>query len=78
MTETTIRRARVNRKSADGWSGDGLKTVARYLPDNYKVVGNDDEWIYIEGEDFAGWTLEDYVIPRLASGLIWAEEETDD
>lgn len=28
----------------------------------------------VEGEDFAGWTLHGYVIPRYASGLIWAEE----
>lgn len=28
----------------------------------------------IEGSDSAGWTLDDYVIPRYASGLIQAEE----
>lgn len=28
----------------------------------------------IAGEDSHGWTLDDYVIPRYASGLIWAEE----
>jgi hypothetical protein len=28
----------------------------------------------IEGEDVAGWSLDKYVIPRYASGLIWAEE----
>jgi hypothetical protein len=28
----------------------------------------------IEGEDNAGWTLDGYVIPRLASGLIFAKE----
>ena len=27
----------------------------------------------VVGIDVAGWTLEDYVIPRLASGMIWAE-----
>lgn len=48
--------------------------VAQYLPDNYKV-----QWdfkaaeLLIMGTDNAGWTLEDYVIPRLASGLIFAE-----
>jgi len=49
---------------------DSLEQVQRYMPDNYtaRVV------IIIEGEDDHGWTLDDYVIPRLASGLIWAEE----
>lgn len=28
----------------------------------------------IAGEDHAGWTFEDYVRPRLASGLIYATE----
>lgn len=28
----------------------------------------------IQGEDREGWTLDDYVIPRYASGLIQAEE----
>lgn len=45
-------------------------TVARYLPENYKVVGDTgapDCFTIIEGEDHAGWTLDDYVIPRLAS-----------
>jgi hypothetical protein len=30
--------------------------------------------IDITGTDQAGWTLDDYVIPRLASGLIVAKE----
>jgi hypothetical protein len=28
----------------------------------------------IAGRDVAGWTLDDYVIPRLASGMYYAEE----
>jgi len=51
--------------------------VEAYLPDNYKVVFGvvlGEEGVIIEGEDIAGWTLEDYVIPRLASGLLWARE----
>lgn len=31
-------------------------------------------WAVIEGEDSAGWTLHDYVIPRLASGSYPAVE----
>jgi len=62
---------------------DTADTVARYLPGNYKVVGtvNDtDEFPFdgpcavVQGEDNAGWTLDTYVIPRLASGLITARE----
>jgi hypothetical protein len=45
-----------------------------YLPHNYQVTGEDDEFVYFAGHDNAGWTLEDYVIPRLHSGLYWAEE----
>jgi hypothetical protein len=54
--------------------------VAAYLPGNYRVVGrtairaSDEVQILIAGRDVAGWTLDDYVIPRLASGLIFAEE----
>ena len=48
--------------------------VAAYLPNGYAVLGEtmDDRTrpIYvIGGYDNAGWTLTDYVIPRLASGL---------
>jgi hypothetical protein len=52
------------------------ETAAAYLPRNYQVTGEDDEFVYFQGHDNAGWTLEDYVLPRLASGLIWAEEVT--
>ncbi len=56
--------------------------VKAYLPANYQVVrimldlpdGEVMERLLIVGTDVAGWTLEDYVIPRLASGLIFAEE----
>jgi hypothetical protein len=33
--------------------------------------------ILIVGHDVAGWTMDDYVLPRLASGLIFATEITD-
>lgn len=48
--------------------------LERYLPSNYRVLRASPDGIYIGGEDVAGWTLEDYVIPRLASGLIYAAE----
>ena len=50
--------------------------IARYLPSNYRLVWIEAEGWVIEGEDNAGWTLDGYVIPRLASGLIFAEEVT--
>lgn len=59
--------------------------VEAYLPDNYHVLAEVKAWWYdhnsspidvfvIQGEDAAGWTLDGYVIPRYASGLIQAEE----
>ena len=48
--------------------------IAPYLPTNYKVVGSDGERTVIAGVDNAGWTLDDYVLPRLASGLYFGHE----
>ena len=59
--------------------GDALAAVvAAYLPRAYGVehvaaTGS----IVITGRDVAGWTLDEYVIPRLASGCIWATEVDD-
>lgn len=59
------------------------KTIEAYLPANYRVIGEVDSplgeplpghYVVIQGEDNAGWTLDDYVIPRLASGLYFALE----
>ena len=52
-----------------------FEVVKRYLPSNYAcfIWGND---LQIVGEDVAGWTLDGYVIPRLASGLYYAKETT--
>lgn len=50
--------------------------IAAYLPSNYTVLARgaeDPEFgglvTIIEGTDHAGWTLSEYVLPRLASGL---------
>lgn len=43
--------------------------VARYLPTNYVAVNDGDGHTLIIGSDSGGWTLDGYVIPRLASGL---------
>jgi len=59
-----------------------LSQIRNYLPSNYEAfyepcVGESVvPYIVIEGYDRAGWTLDDYVIPRLASGLIVAKETT--
>jgi hypothetical protein len=63
--------------------GNGADRVAAYLPRNYRVIhdtllidpdGSSRNVVVIEGQDDAGWTLDGYVIPRLASGLISATE----
>jgi hypothetical protein len=52
--------------------------VEPYLPANYSIVGpviNEGvTGTVIAGFDNAGWTLEDYVLPRAASGLIFGKE----
>lgn len=57
---------------------DRLREVSAYLPANYTArlaEGNSlPVVVLIEGIDDHGWTLDDYVIPRLASGLITARE----
>ena len=57
--------------------------VARFLPDNYRVVGLVPggtlvpEGTLIAGQDEAGWTLDGYVLPRLASGLLFGSEVSE-
>lgn len=56
---------------------DHCDTIANYLPSGYKVMAiviSDPNYILVAGEDYAGWTMDDYVIPRLQSGLIFAQE----
>lgn len=61
--------------------------AAAYLPGNYRIIHEyiepreidrhariPEPTFVIEGRDDHGWTMDDYVIPRYASGLIWAEE----
>ena len=50
-----------------------LPAVRRYLPSNFEA-DSDGGSIFIHGVDSAGWTLDGYVIPRLASGLWFAKE----
>ena len=53
---------------------DTVETVARYLPSNYAITGVEGDQVTIAGEDFAGWTMDGYVLPRLRSGMIPVKE----
>ena len=55
----------------EGWTTADLKKVKAYLPSNYDAyVDEETDRVVIYGNDRAGWTWEDYVLPRLGSGLI--------
>jgi len=75
MPEVPTRYARVGRSRS---GRPDASEVAAYLPGNYRVVHADSDSIMIAGVDNSGWTLDGYVIPRLGSGLITAEEWTAD
>lgn len=57
----------------------GALAIADYLPSNYEVIYQTDPdttggETVIAGRDRGGWTLHQYVLPRLASGLYFGEE----
>lgn len=67
----------------EGWrcawltgNGISLARVAALLPERYYVWGwaADGESVIIVGEDDAGWDLDGFVLPRLASGSIFGKE----
>ena len=55
---------------SDVWTAQDVEDAGAYVPGNTSHVSV----IVIEGIDEAGWTLDGYVIPRLASGLYSAVE----
>jgi len=57
--------------------GTTAKEVESYLPSNFRVDATVQSWIIVKGFDYAGWTAEGYVIPRLASGMIRAVIESN-
>ncbi len=76
-----------NRRAVITGGATSLDQVQQYMPANYHAefevlfftveerLGPEPYLVMtIEGYDDAGWTLDDYVIPRLASGLIGARE----
>lgn len=52
------------------------REVESYLPSNYEVIYWTNDGIIIAGADNAGWTLDNYVIPRLLSGNMGCTELT--
>lgn len=48
--------------------------VKAYLPENYQVIYWCKEGVIIAGKDNAGWTLDNYVIPRFSSGNMGCRE----
>ena len=62
-------------QSTDDDIDDELEAVKRYLPANYSAAPvYRNATIAIIGIDTAGWTMDGYVIPRLASGNRFAKE----
>lgn len=75
-SSTPIRR-QIERTALIVGRGITAERVAAYLPAGYRVaesdvIGREGDSVIIAGHDIAGWTLEDYVIPRLASGGMFA------
>ncbi len=66
----------ITRKAIIKGNGITLDRVAAFLPSNYEVMGWDDTGtgVVVEGTDNAGWTMDDYVLPRLASGCLFGTE----
>lgn len=58
----------VVRGARDKWE------VATYMPENYEVIWWNHDSVIIAGTDEAGWTLDNYVIPRLSSGNMGCRE----
>jgi hypothetical protein len=78
LNDQLIRKAEVHGARSE-------QEVAAYMPGNYQVTGSkmappyegasyEKLVVTIEGTDSHGWTLDDYVIPRLGSGLMFAKE----
>lgn len=58
---------------------DHEKHLNAYIEPNYKIIGEIDSNFIIAGEDNAGWTLDEYYLPRIgSSGVMGAEEITED
>lgn len=54
--------------------GSSKETIERYLPENYRIISTGVTDHLVAGVDDSGWTLDDYVLPRLVSGLHFGRE----
>lgn len=52
------------------------KRVDAYMPSNYVTIMHTHS-LFIIGGDSAGWTLDGYVLPRLASGGVFGQVECE-
>ncbi len=58
---------------------DDEKHLTAYIEPRYEIIDRIDDSFIIAGEDQAGWTLDEYYIPRIgSSGVMGAEEITED
>ena len=64
----------ISEEHVQNYLPQGYTAKIEYLPGNQSGKTSNAMRIVIRGYDIAGWTLDDYVIPRLASGLIVATE----
>lgn len=62
------------RREADAYLPDNYAIVWQGRVEAYKRAEHEVDGFVIAGRDVAGWTLDDYVIPRYASGLIGCHE----
>ena len=81
MKRYAIVRSARSRSEAEAYLPENYRIIhedverrTRFSSTSGHVVGPERLVFVIAGEDSAGWTLDDYVIPRYASGLIQAEE----
>ncbi|NCG18457.1 MAG: hypothetical protein GWP91_05535 [Rhodobacterales bacterium] len=63
----------------DAWDAEFDRIRIRvdaYMPSNYVTIMHTHS-LFVIGRDNAGWTLTDYVLPRLASGGVFGQVECD-
>ncbi len=74
-----IRTFRVTPQQGDDDVESLVDRVGRFLPNSFIVVADPaGDLVLVAGFDHAGWSRDEYVLPRLASGLIFPTEPGDD
>lgn len=74
-----IRTFRVTPKPGEEDVESLVDQVGRFLPDNFVAVADPaGGHVLVAGFDHAGWSRDEYVLPRLASGLIFPAEAGPD